>query len=143
MLIPAYSNVPFRRNTHFVGRSDDLERLHAALQSGGPTGIIPAGLMGMGGIGKTQLAVEYAYRYEEHYPDGVFWLNAARPLAEKIRQAAERRVIVPNIHAKLGEILPNLYDTEYGYSNGSSQCYGGSGGTIVAGVTNQILQGCT
>lgn len=36
----------------------------------------------------------------------------------------------------------SLYETEYGYSNGSSVCYLGSGGNIVAGVTNQILQGC-
>ena len=31
----------------------------------------------MGGIGKTQLAVEYCYRYQDSYPGGVFWLNAA------------------------------------------------------------------
>ena len=31
----------------------------------------------MGGIGKTQLAVEYCYRYRDSYPGGVFWLNAA------------------------------------------------------------------
>lgn len=36
----------------------------------------------------------------------------------------------------------SLYETEYGYSNGSSICYLGSGGNIVAGVTRQILQGC-
>ena len=40
-------------------------------------GIRPAGLTGLGGIGKTQLAVEYCYRYRDAYPGGVFWLNAA------------------------------------------------------------------
>jgi WD40 repeat protein len=40
----------------------------------------PTGVTGQGGIGKTQLAVAYAYQYQEHYPDGVYWLNAAEGL---------------------------------------------------------------
>ena len=70
-------HVPFLRNPSFVGREDDLAKLHALLQKGGPVGVRPAALTGMGGIGKTQLAVEYAYRYAEAYPGGVYWLNAA------------------------------------------------------------------
>jgi hypothetical protein len=49
--------VPFPRNADFVGRDGDLARLHACLSGPGPVGIRPAGLTGMGGIGKTQLAV--------------------------------------------------------------------------------------
>ena len=55
--------IPFPRNAGFVGRDQDLERLHQCLCRQQPVGIRPAGLMGMGGIGKTQLAVEYAYRH--------------------------------------------------------------------------------
>ena len=69
--------VPFLRNASFVGREEDLEKLHAALAEDSTVGIRPAGLTGMGGIGKTQLAVEYCYRYQASYPGGVFWLNAA------------------------------------------------------------------
>ena len=78
--------VPFARNPAFVGRAEDLDRLHAALagarHDGGQAvvGIRPAGatgVTGMGGMGKTQLAVEYAYRHRADYPGGVFWLNAA------------------------------------------------------------------
>ncbi len=36
----------------------------------------------MGGIGKTQLVVEYVYRHRDDYPDGIFWIDAAAPLAE-------------------------------------------------------------
>jgi WD40 repeat protein len=70
-------HVPFLQNKGFVGREDDLERLHALLQKGEAVGVRPAALTGMGGIGKTQLAVEYAYRYRQAYPDGIYWVNAA------------------------------------------------------------------
>ena len=44
----------------------------------------------MGGIGKTQLAVEYVYRYRDDYPDGIFWINAAEPLAVGMAQISIR-----------------------------------------------------
>ena len=60
-----------------------------ACRSGpGPVGIRPAGLTGMGGIGKTQLAVEYVYRHRGDYPDGIFWIDAAGPLAEGFARLA-------------------------------------------------------
>ncbi len=82
--------VPFPRNPDFVGRDVDLARLHASLSGPGPVGIRPAGLTGMGGIGKTQLAVEYVYRYQKSYPDGIFWVNAADPLAQGLAQIGGR-----------------------------------------------------
>ena len=82
--------VPFPRNHDFVGRTDDLERLHATLQQREHVGIRPAGLTGMGGIGKTQLAVEYVYRFNDAYPHGIFWINAAEPLARGLAQIGSR-----------------------------------------------------
>lgn len=84
--------VPFMRNPDFVGRDPDLHRLHTLLRCGTslPVGINPAGLSGMGGIGKTQLAVEYAYRYRESYPGGVLWINAAEPLMTGFAQLGRR-----------------------------------------------------
>jgi len=69
--------VPFTRNEVFVGRVEDLQRLHAALDAHTQAGIRPAGVTGLGGIGKTQLAVEYAFKHQADYPDGTFWINAA------------------------------------------------------------------
>jgi uncharacterized delta-60 repeat protein len=84
--------VPFPRNPDFVGRAGDLTRLHESLAGpgSGPVGIRPAGLTGMGGIGKTQLAVEYVYRYKESYPEGIFWVNATDSLAQGLAQLGGR-----------------------------------------------------
>ncbi|MBN1487498.1 MAG: hypothetical protein JW981_07645, partial [Anaerolineae bacterium] len=85
-----YFIVPFVRNLDFVGRERDLARLHSALMREGPVGILPAGIIGMGGIGKTQLAVEYVYRYRELYPGGVFWINATESLAQGFARLGRR-----------------------------------------------------
>jgi WD40 repeat protein len=82
--------VPFFQNPDFVGRDDDLERLHALLAKGEAVGVRPAALTGMGGIGKTQLAVEYAYRYRGAYPGGVYWVNAAQSWQAELARLAEK-----------------------------------------------------
>ncbi|MBP7962796.1 MAG: CHAT domain-containing protein [Caldilineaceae bacterium] len=79
-LADRHFTVPFPRNHGFVGREEDLAHLHTALQGAETVGIRPAGLTGQGGIGKTQLAVEYCYRHfhdRDDYPGGIFWVNAA------------------------------------------------------------------
>jgi hypothetical protein len=80
--------VPYPRNSDFVGRDEALLQLHRKLSGPGPVGIRPAGLTGMGGIGKTQLAVEYVHRYRDEYPDGIFWIDAAGPLSEGFSKMA-------------------------------------------------------
>jgi NB-ARC domain len=60
-----------------IGRDEDIERLHAILQQRQSAAVTPA-LTGQGGIGKTQLAIRYAYEKGGAYPGGVFWVNAAR-----------------------------------------------------------------
>lgn len=70
------SEIPFR-NPHFVGREAELAELRQQLASRGPAVIRqpPQALYGMGGVGKTQLATEYAHRYAEDY-DIVWWVRA-------------------------------------------------------------------
>ena len=72
--LPAVWNVPFLRNRHFIGRADLLEMLAARLAQGRRTAISQAAT-GMGGVGKTQLAAEYAYRYQDLF-DVVWWVRA-------------------------------------------------------------------
>lgn len=78
--------LPFPQDKRFLGRDDDLKKLHALLQADAAIGV--GAVTGMGGIGKTQLAVEYAYRCREAYPGGVYWVNAARDWQEEFARLA-------------------------------------------------------
>ncbi len=70
-------NVPYRRNPYFTGREDLLTRLHELLHSGKAAALTqPQAISGLGGIGKTQTAVEYAYRSRDDY-QAVLWASAA------------------------------------------------------------------
>ncbi len=68
-------NVPYRRNLFFTGREDVLAHLYTVLRSSKAAALTQA-ISGLGGIGKTQIAVEYAYRSHDHY-QAIFWVNAS------------------------------------------------------------------
>ncbi len=75
--IAPFWNVPFRRNPFFTGRADLLERLHEQLARSHRAALTQStALTGLGGIGKTQTVIEYAYRYRQEYR-AVFWVRAA------------------------------------------------------------------
>ena len=68
------SNLPRNAAATFVGRADELDQLHQQLQANQPVAI--SAIAGMGGIGKSELALQYAYRYSEQYSAGLCWLQA-------------------------------------------------------------------
>ena len=72
--LPPIWNIPHRRNPNFTGRESLLEMLRSARQSGQPAALTQS-LSGLGGVGKTQLAAEYAYRNATAY-DVVWWVRA-------------------------------------------------------------------
>ena len=68
-------NVPFSRNPFFTGREELLKLLHEDLTSK-KAAVLTQAISGLGGIGKTQIAVEYAYCYRDEY-QAVLWATAA------------------------------------------------------------------
>ncbi|MEU8483774.1 FxSxx-COOH system tetratricopeptide repeat protein [Streptomyces sp. NPDC048641] len=88
---PVWGNVP-PRNRAFTGRVQLLEDLHRRLQEG-TTAVLPEALQGMGGVGKSQLAVEYVYRHLHEY-QVVWWIPAEQ--TQQIRQA------LVNLASRLG-----------------------------------------
>jgi uncharacterized protein YjbI with pentapeptide repeats len=67
-------NVPYPRNPQFTGRGDVIARLAAELSSGSATAVTQA-IAGLGGIGKTQLSLEYCYRHRDSYKI-IWWIRA-------------------------------------------------------------------
>lgn len=79
--LPPNSRVTLRRNSQFVGRDEDLLALARLLKGGQSVAVSQAQsavASGLAGIGKTQLAIEFAYRYG-HFFTGVFLMSFAQP----------------------------------------------------------------
>jgi tetratricopeptide (TPR) repeat protein len=62
--------IPYARNPFFTGREEVLEQVWVTLDRGGR-----AAARGLAGVGKTQMAIEYAYRYRNDYSH-IFWVRA-------------------------------------------------------------------
>ncbi|KAL4900982.1 hypothetical protein BDW74DRAFT_89437 [Aspergillus multicolor] len=65
--------IPFVRNPHFVGRQAEIRKLESLISMpGGPRKLA---ITGLGGIGKTQIALELAYRMRDREPEcSIFWI---------------------------------------------------------------------
>ncbi|MDQ1247267.1 MAG: hypothetical protein QG597_1637, partial [Actinomycetota bacterium] len=72
---PRRSNL-FPRNTDFTGRADVIWNLRRTFREGHSI----VALSGLGGVGKTQLANEYAHRFRSSY-ELIWWINADNPRA--------------------------------------------------------------
>jgi tetratricopeptide (TPR) repeat protein len=80
-----WGNVP-QRNKNFTGRKDILTQLREGVSSG-VAAVLPHALQGMGGVGKTAVAIEYAHRYRSEY-DLVWWIPADQPALVRSSLAA-------------------------------------------------------
>ncbi len=77
--LSSYWHLPSPRNPFFTGREDILDTLHQCLSTNQAVALTRSYVLhGLGGIGKTQIAVEYAYRHAQEYT-AVFWIGAETP----------------------------------------------------------------
>ncbi|WP_406383877.1 FxSxx-COOH system tetratricopeptide repeat protein [Streptomyces sp. NBC_01618] len=102
-----WGGVP-RRNTRFTGREELLSKAYRALQDAGPgAGVVT--LHGMSGVGKTQLAAEYVYRFGSEY-DVVWWVPADRRALYRQKLAELAPELGLSTGAEYGERLRAVRD---------------------------------
>jgi serine/threonine protein kinase/tetratricopeptide (TPR) repeat protein len=74
--VPQCWNIPYHRNLFFTGREHILQRLVDAFsREHGKLWPCVQAICGLGGMGKTQVAIEYAYRFQTSY-QAVLWAKA-------------------------------------------------------------------
>ena len=73
---PQIQNIP-ARNINFTGRAEDLRELREKLRSRAVAVVLPLTIQGLGGVGKTQIALEYAHRFKADY-DIIWWMNCGQ-----------------------------------------------------------------
>ncbi|MGC9669134.1 FxSxx-COOH system tetratricopeptide repeat protein [Planosporangium sp. 12N6] len=98
------------RNPDFTGREALLRNLRRQLTNRA-TALLPHTLHGLGGVGKTQLAVEYAYRYDSYY-DLVWWVPAEQPalFRQSLTALARRLDLVQPGDVDVARALNSVYD---------------------------------
>ena len=109
--LPERHRMPYRSlGEKFVGRVDDFWKLHDSLFRGGTT--ILGGdvvVVGTGGLGKTQLAIEYAHRCGSLYASGVYWVDADQGLSTLIAQVGAAAGIEVDTKADEARQLEQLW----------------------------------
>jgi len=69
-----FNNLPHSRNPYFTGRDDKLEIIRNNFLKNDMVSLIQS-VSGLGGVGKTSIAIEYAYRHSHEY-ETIWWINA-------------------------------------------------------------------
>jgi hypothetical protein len=135
------------RNPGFRGRGELLGCVHDALIAGGQP--VPHALLGLAGVGKTQVAAEYAHRYADDY-DIVWWVDAERSesiVAQFVTLAVElgwipkdgtpdmaRRAVVSTLHDRPRWLL--VFDSAMRPEHVAPWLPGGSGHVLITSTVH-------
>ena len=95
--------VPFTRNPLFVGRSSTLIQLESMLFE---DRFHTVAIVGLGGVGKSQIALEFAYRVRDKYPEcSVFWAPATSiESLEQAYQVIGRQLRIPECEERRADV---------------------------------------
>ncbi|KFZ20076.1 hypothetical protein V501_00302 [Pseudogymnoascus sp. VKM F-4519 (FW-2642)] len=112
--------VPFSQDEHFVGREDILDQLDLGGQQEAPKKHRRQALVGLGGVGKSQIAIEYAYRARKHRPQiSVFWIHAStKTRFEQAYQEIAERLELPGRDDPKANVLRLVYNWLSDEANG-------------------------
>jgi len=69
------------RNVYFTGRKNIIDNLAQSFADSTLLSLTQT-ISGLGGVGKSQTAMEYAYQHQDNYSDAVWWINASSPLED-------------------------------------------------------------
>ncbi|KAH8659344.1 hypothetical protein BGZ60DRAFT_456926 [Tricladium varicosporioides] len=111
-----FSTVPFLPDPDFVERPDITTWLQDELNLPGRR----AALIGLGGVGKSQLAIQYAYQIRQQSPSTyVFWVHGGtRALFEEAYRSIADRLQLPGRHDPKNDILRLVYEWLFDETNG-------------------------
>ena len=96
-------NIPYTGTEIFVGRVKELEKIDELLSNDQPLAI--TSVIGMGGVGKTELALQYALRYQQKYQGGICWVEANRSNSDVSGQ------IISFAQSSVNVIIPDHLNT--------------------------------
>ena len=102
----SFFNIPFAsKGGEFVGREGLCEEIWNSLSTDGLAAIGHAvGVRGFGGLGKTQLAVEYAHAFRDRYKNGVFWLVADQPVDTQLLTIGDEMGWTANVSEEVNQL---------------------------------------
>ncbi|KAH7087860.1 hypothetical protein FB567DRAFT_355749 [Paraphoma chrysanthemicola] len=96
--------VPFQRNSNFIGRPQEMTRIESFLANDNRCERMA--IVGLGGVGKTQIVLEFAHIWRERYQDcSVFWIpvtSAESMLAAYLDVGKQLRI--PDVEEKKSEV---------------------------------------
>ncbi|KAI9707067.1 MAG: hypothetical protein M1836_000027 [Candelina mexicana] len=128
----SYYEVPARRVPEFIGREDalsDMEHLYNTASVSRPITLV---LKGMGGQGKTQLALEFCRRaHETNRISSIFWVDATSEI--RVRKGLEKifHVITPSHEQTSWLMVFDNYDDLSGFPNIRDYMPSGAKGSLL------------